>query len=102
MIGASNAAEKFMPATGLGKAGALAARATAYGVPAALLFNEYERYAEQAKDPTETQANRDAARQISMGILGAGTGIGTEGAARFALAPRDEGQGKAVMRIAPA
>jgi hypothetical protein len=98
-IGAANAAEQFRPASKLGKALKFGAKGAAYGVPAALVFNEWSRYDEQAKDPNATQADKDMSRAIANGLLGVGTGIGGEGAVR-AFNPRvDEGVGRSMMRI---
>jgi len=98
-VGAANAAEQFKPASKLGKALKFGAKGAAYAVPSGLIFNEWHRYDEQAKDPNATQADRDMARAIANGLLGVGTGIGGEGAVRAFNTRVDEGVGRSMMRI---
>jgi hypothetical protein len=98
-VGAAKAAEKFMPATGLGKAAAVTGRALSYGIPAAAIFNEYERYVDQANDPNASESDKAMSRSIANGLLGGGTGIAVEGGGRFFFPARQPGIGQAMMRI---
>lgn len=98
-VGAANAAEQFKPASRTGKALKFGAKGAAYAAPSALIFNEYNRYVEQANDPNATQADRDMAQAIANGLLGAGTGIGGEGAVRALTTRVDPGVGRSMMRI---
>lgn len=98
-MGAAAAAEKFAPAGKLAKALTGTGRALSYGIPAAAILNEYERYRTQADDEKAPWADRQGSQQIANGLLGAGTGIAVEGGRRFFFPHREEGAGTAMARI---
>lgn len=97
--GAAKAAEQFAPPTAKGKAVSMAGRAASYGIPAAMLYNEYKNYQARADDKSLTDKERKANQQIANGLLGTFTGIGVEGGARFFWPSHGKGHGKAMARI---
>lgn len=98
-VGAAQAAERFAPSGPLSKALSSVGRASSYGIPAGVVYNEYTNYQGRANDPNLTEKERKANQQIANGLLGVTTGIGVEGGRRFFFPSRPEGIGTAQMRI---
>jgi len=98
-VGAAKAAERFAPATGMGKLGAALKRIGSYGIPGGAVLNEYHRYDTIANDESRPWAERQAAARIANGLLGVGTGIVAEGAARALNPVGAVGEGRSMMRI---
>lgn len=101
-VGAAQAAEKFMPSSPIRQGLATAGRAASYGIPAAVVYNEYSNYQERAADKSLPEKERKANQQIANGLLGVMTGIGAEGGRRFFFPNREQGLGTAAMRVATA
>lgn len=97
--GAAKAAERFAPSGQLSKALAGVGRASSYGIPAGVVYNEYTNYQGRADDPKLTEKERKSNQQIANGLLGVTTGIGVEGGRRFFFPSRPQGIGTAQMRI---
>lgn len=97
--GAAAAAERFAPTNPLLKGMNTVGRAASYGIPAAVLYNEYSNYQGRANDPNLTESERGANQQIANALLGTTTGIGVEGGRRFFFPSREPGLGAAQMRI---
>jgi hypothetical protein len=97
--GAAVAAERFAPTSAFKKGLSGAGRLASYGIPAAVVANEYRNYQNRANDPNLTETERKANQQIANGLLGVTTGIGVEGGRRFFFPSREAGVGKAEMRI---
>jgi len=98
-VGAAKAAERFSPSTGMGKLSAALKRIGSYGVPGGMVLNEYHRYDTIASDESRPWAERQAAARIANGLLGVGTGIVAEGAARALNPVGAVGEGRSMMRI---
>lgn len=98
-VGAAKAAERFAPAGTGGKLMQLLARGASYGVPGAVVLNEYKRYEDVAEDESRPWAERQAASKVANGFLGAGSGILAEGAARAFNPIGADGEGRSMMRI---
>jgi hypothetical protein len=97
--GASEAAKRIVPTSTGAKIGNMLGRATTYGVPAGILYNEWSRYEKAGEDPSLTETERQANRRIASGLLGALTGVGFEGGIRVANRILPEGYGTALTRI---
>jgi peptidoglycan hydrolase-like protein with peptidoglycan-binding domain len=98
-FGAAQAAERFAPTNRLMKAGNVMGRAASYGIPAALVFNEYQNYQDRANDEGLTDTEQQSNQRIANFLLGSGTGIGVEGGRRFFFPAREPGMGQALARI---
>lgn len=97
--GASAAAERFAPSSPGRQSAAMLGRGLSYGIPAAMILNEYGNYQGRADDEGLTDAERQSNQQIANGLLGTATGLGVEGGRRFFFPSRDDGLGKALMRV---
>lgn len=98
-FGAAQAAERFAPTNRLMQAGNVMGRAASYGIPAGLVFNEYQNYQGRANDEALTETERQANQRVANALLGTGTGIGVEGGRRFFFPAREPGMGQALARI---
>jgi len=98
-FGAAKAAERFAPTNRLMQAGNVMGRAASYGIPAGLVFNEYQNYQGRANDESLTETERQANQRVANALLGTGTGIGVEGGRRFFFPAREPGMGQALARI---
>lgn len=97
--GASEAAKRVAPSSGMSRLASVLGRVTTYGVPAGIIYNEYNRYKQAGEDPTLTETERQANRRIANGLLGTLTGVGVEGGMRLANRVLPEGYGKSLARI---
>lgn len=98
-FGAAQAAERFAPTNRLMQAGNVMGRAASYGIPAGLVFNEYQNYQGRADDEALTETERQSNQRVANALLGTGTGIGVEGGRRFFFPAREQGMGQALARI---
>lgn len=98
-VGAAEAAKRFAPQTTTGKVASAAGRLASYGIPAAVIMNEFRRYKAMADDDQLSESERIAYQRLANGFLGVGTGIGADGGRRFFFPSRPEGIGRAEMRV---
>lgn len=97
--GASEAAKRVAPSSGMSRLASVLGRGATYGIPAGIIYNEYNRYKNAGEDPTLTETERQANRRIANGLLGTLTGVGMEGGMRLANRVLPEGYGKSLARI---